>query len=73
MELEAGRYLWCECGFSKNPPFCDGSHHGTKFKPQVFELERKKKVKLCNCKASKVGAFCDNTHVKIVHDLDRID
>lgn len=68
VELEAGTYLWCQCGFSNNQPFCDGSHHGSKFKPLVFELEKKKKLKLCKCKHTKVGPFCDNTHLKVKED-----
>jgi len=25
--VESGkRYSWCSCGFSKNQPFCDGTH-----------------------------------------------
>lgn len=63
VELEAGTHLWCQCGFSKNQPFCDGSHHGTKFKPIAFEVKKKRKMKLCNCKHTKTGPFCDNTHL----------
>ncbi|MGB0930474.1 MAG: sterol desaturase family protein, partial [Chitinophagales bacterium] len=59
VELEEGTHLWCQCGFSKNQPFCDGSHHGTKIKPVAFEMKQKRKVKLCNCKQTKTGPFCD--------------
>jgi len=65
VELEAGTHLWCQCGFSKNQPFCDGSHHGTKFKPIAFDVKKKRKVKLCNCKQSKTSPFCDNTHLEL--------
>ena len=65
MELEAGTYLWCQCGFSKNAPFCDGAHHGTKIKPLVFEMKKKRTVKICNCKHTKTGPFCDNTHLEL--------
>lgn len=62
IHLEAGTYLWCQCGHSQNQPFCDGSHHGTKFKPMVFEVEKARKMRLCNCKLSKTGPYCDNSH-----------
>ncbi len=63
IELEKGKnYLWCACGKSKCQPFCDGSHHGSKFKPVLFEAKRNGKVKLCNCKITKNPPFCDNSH-----------
>lgn len=62
--LKKGKaYLWCQCGKSKSQPFCDGSHHGTKYKPMRFDAKRDSKVKLCNCKLTKAGPFCDNSHI----------
>lgn len=64
LHLEAGKkYLWCTCGLSKEQPFCDGSHHGTRHKPLLFEAKRSGPVKLCNCKRTAKGPFCDNAHV----------
>ena len=68
VELEAGTYLWCQCGYSKNQPFCDASHHGTKHKPLVFELKKKSKIKLCTCKHTEKGPFCDNSHLKYIEE-----
>ena len=65
IELEKGMHLWCQCGLSKNQPFCDGSHHGTKFKPIAFEVKKRRKMKLCNCKLTKKGPFCDNSHLTV--------
>ena len=58
-------YLWCACGMSKNEPFCDGSHHGTKFKPQKFTVKRTGTTRLCNCKKSNGTPFCDDTHLSL--------
>ncbi len=65
LELEAGKYLYCQCGFSKNQPFCDGSHHGTGQKPLLFEVKKKSKLRLCRCKKTQNGPFCDESHLTI--------
>ena len=65
LELEAGTYLFCQCGYSRNQPFCDGSHHGTTFKPLLFTVEKKQKLKLCTCKLSAKAPYCDNSHLKL--------
>ena len=65
IQLEKGKaYLYCQCGKSKNQPFCDSSHHGTKFKPLKFTAQRTGPVKLCNCKMTKAGPFCDDSHLQ---------
>ncbi len=64
VHLEKGKkYLYCQCGKSKNQPFCDGMHHGSKMKPLLFEAKRTGNAKLCNCKLTKTGPFCDNSHL----------
>ncbi len=61
--LVAGkRYLWCTCGLSKDQPFCDNSHVGTKFKPLLFKAEETDEELLCACKRTGTGPYCDGTH-----------
>ena len=62
LELEAGTYAWCSCGLSQKQPFCDGSHKGTPFRPEILTLTQKKRVVLCQCKQTEKKPFCDGRH-----------
>jgi len=80
VKLEETKYV-CNCGQSKNFPYCDGSHqeynkeHGTKFSPFKADPKElgKSSVWVCSCghsKGRKEGKpFCDGTHAKLV-DLE---
>lgn len=63
VQLDAGTYYWCACGKSKNQPFCDGSHKGTKSTPVEFTLDRFDLVALCGCKMADTKPFCDGKHM----------
>ena len=63
--LRLGRIYWCQCGLSKNQPFCDGSHSGTKFEPLKLQIKAKQKVALCNCKRTKMPLLCDGVHARL--------
>ena len=65
LTLKEGDYLYCVCGYSRNQPFCDGSHHGTKFQPLRFSIKKEREYKLCQCKMCAKGPFCDDSHLKI--------
>lgn len=65
LRLPPGDYLWCACGYSKNQPFCDGSHHGTKQQPVKFTLKKEMNCRLCLCKQCKKGPFCDDSHLNL--------
>ncbi len=55
-------YFYCTCGRSKRQPFCDGSHTGTKFKPNAFTAEQDGEAYLCTCKHTKNAPYCDGSH-----------
>jgi len=62
VDLEAGQYWWCSCGLSKKQPFCDGSHKGTSFTPQMFKLDEPQTLWLCACKKTSKAPNCDGSH-----------
>ena len=67
VKLEKGqKYLYCQCGKSKNAPFCDSSHQGSKIKPLLFVAKRTGTVRLCNCKKTGTSPFCDDSHLQLV-------
>lgn len=68
MNLEAGKYQWCACGKSRNQPFCDGSHKGSKRSPIEIELKEYQHVALCGCKYSKDKPWCDGSHLNLKLD-----
>ncbi len=65
VDLETKIYYWCACGYSKNQPFCDGSHKSTEFTPVKIVINESKKYWLCGCKKTHNKPFCDGTHKKI--------
>lgn len=64
VKLEPGKYWWCQCGRSKNQPFCDGSHKDTDFSPVEFTVDEAGSYSLCGCKHTGRPPFCDSTHHK---------
>ena len=64
-KLEAGDYLFCQCGFSTNQPFCNGYHHGTQHRPLKFTIEKERNVSLCTCKLTKKPPYCDGSHKQL--------
>jgi len=59
-------YMWCSCGYSKNQPFCDGTHRSPflkiKLKPVRFVPTETKEYWFCNCKQTNNRPFCDGSH-----------
>lgn len=67
LEMAAGEYWWCSCGYSKTQPFCDGSHStsDTGLQPMKVVLDKPTKVWWCACKRSGTKPHCDGTHKNI--------
>jgi len=61
LTLDPGVYYRCGCGKSKNLPFCDESHAGSKDSPIRFEIKKREKVYICGCGLSGDQPFCDGT------------
>jgi CDGSH-type Zn-finger protein len=66
IEVRAGKkYFWCSCGKSAKQPFCDGSHSGSAFTPEMYEADKDRTVFFCGCKHSKRAPLCDGSHAKL--------
>ena len=57
-------YFWCSCGKSKNQPFCDGSHAGSRFTPLNYVAAKTETKYFCTCKKTQNKPFCDGSHNK---------
>jgi CDGSH-type Zn-finger protein len=68
VNLAPGTYHWCACGRSKNQPYCDGSHQGTRFTPVELRIDSEQRVVLCGCKYSKTKPLCDGSHLNLKLD-----
>ena len=62
IEEEAGKKAWCSCGRSKNQPYCDGSHAGTGYVPELVTLDEPRRVAWCGCKQTQNPPYCDGSH-----------
>jgi CDGSH-type Zn-finger protein len=64
MDVTAGNYAWCACGYSQKQPYCDGSHRqsGTGKRPVIVDIAEDKKVAWCGCKKTGNQPFCDGSH-----------
>ncbi|GAA4707150.1 CDGSH iron-sulfur domain-containing protein [Brevibacillus fulvus] len=68
---EPGLKMYCACGLTEEPPYCDGSHNGknTGKRPYLVKIEHEQVVSICGCGRSAKLPFCDNAHLR----EDRMD
>ena len=65
ISVKAGkRTSFCQCGFSKDLPFCDNSHReaDTDLKSLKITFEEDKEILACCCGKSKEYPICDKSH-----------
>ncbi|MDH5423448.1 MAG: CDGSH iron-sulfur domain-containing protein [Gammaproteobacteria bacterium] len=63
IEVKAGKTVYiCQCGRTKNPPYCDGSHQGTENTALEYTAVENKQLYICGCEKSGDIPFCDGSH-----------
>ena len=62
LSLEPGPYYWCQCGRSKNQPFCDGSHKRNRVLAGRVFRNGKEASRPLPMQVAKTPPFCDGTH-----------
>ncbi|MBF0184221.1 MAG: CDGSH iron-sulfur domain-containing protein [Magnetococcales bacterium] len=62
LDLPAGEHHICLCSRSKNEPFCDGSHHGSRSAPRQVQMANAGRVAICTCRKSARAPYCDGSH-----------
>jgi CDGSH-type Zn-finger protein len=56
---------YCNCGKSKNGPFCDGSHAGSGKKPSIITYDKDETKTVCGCLTSGALPYCDGSHLNL--------
>ncbi len=54
--------LFCACGKTNNPPYCDGSHKCSGKEPYKVTFEKDMTISICGCGKSKTLPYCDGSH-----------
>ncbi len=53
----------CQCGATKTPPFCDGSHNEHPGKePLVYTAQLDETLYICSCGKTGNSPWCDGSH-----------
>lgn len=69
IEEAAGTKAYCQCGWSENLPYCDGSHNRmqTGLRPIVCQVDAPGRKAVCQCHQSANKPWCDGTHKTLAH------
>jgi len=63
IEVSSGDTVYiCQCGRTKTPPYCDGSHQGTENSPLEYTASENEQLYVCGCGKSGNIPFCDGSH-----------
>lgn len=75
IDERAGRYAYCQCGWSETLPYCDGSHSRmqTGCIPMVCDVPTDGRRSICQCHASGTLPWCDGSHKKLEKTPDAKD
>ena len=63
--VQAGKTVFiCQCGKTKNAPFCDGSHgsQNTGITPLAHTADKDGSIWVCGCGKTQNKPFCDGSH-----------
>jgi CDGSH-type Zn-finger protein len=65
IDEKPGKKVWCSCGRSVKQPYCDGTHSGSEFSPEIVHIDAAKSIAWCGCKKTMNPPYCDGTHSKL--------
>jgi CDGSH-type Zn-finger protein len=63
VQAKANETLYiCQCGKTKNAPFCDGSHEGSGKAPLAHIAQADGPIYVCGCGKTRNTPWCDGSH-----------
>jgi len=64
VKVKAGETVHlCQCGHSKNPPYCDGAHGAyPSGEPLAYTAQKSETLRVCGCGKTGNMPMCDGSH-----------